>query len=72
MDGRARAAGAVGIDSAGDIVAYGTNSSAQMQEYLLTPAEVPAPEPGTLAIWGLIASCGMGKLVADRTHRPRV
>ena len=36
---------AVGIDSAGDIVAYGTDSSGQMNEYYLSPAEVPAPSP---------------------------
>ena len=32
---------AVGIDSAGDIVAYGTNASGQMQEYYLSPDGVP-------------------------------
>lgn len=41
---------AVGIDAAGDIVAYGTNSSGQTHEYLLTPAESPVPEPSSLAV----------------------
>ena len=45
---------AVGIDSAGEIVAYGTNASGQMHEYLLTPAEVPVPEPSMLAVMSLI------------------
>ena len=45
---------AVGIDSAGDIVAYGTNASGQMQEYYLSPDGVPAPEPSTLAVMGLV------------------
>jgi probable HAF family extracellular repeat protein len=40
---------AVGIDAAGDIVAYGTNASGQSHEYLLTPAESPVPEPSSLA-----------------------
>jgi probable HAF family extracellular repeat protein len=41
---------AVGIDSAGDIVAYGTDSSGLSHEYLLTPLEAPVPEPASLAI----------------------
>jgi probable HAF family extracellular repeat protein len=45
---------AVGIDAAGDIVAYGTNASGQMNEYYLTPAEVPAPEPGMLAVMSVM------------------
>ena len=32
---------AVGIDAAGEIVAYGTNSSGQIREYLLTPRRNP-------------------------------
>jgi probable HAF family extracellular repeat protein len=42
-----------GIDAAGDIVAYGTNSSGQTHEYLLTPAESPVPEPSSLAVMTL-------------------
>ena len=34
---------AVGIDAAGDIVAYGTDASGQSHEYLLTPADSPLP-----------------------------
>ena len=41
---------AVGIDAAGEIVAYGTNASGQVREYFLTPAESPVPEPSTLAV----------------------
>jgi PEP-CTERM motif len=44
---------AVGVDSMGEIVAFGTNASGVMQEYLLTPNEVPAPEPSSLAAFGL-------------------
>ncbi len=45
---------AVGIDSAGEIAAYGTNAAGQMHEYLLTPAELPVPEPSTLAVMSLM------------------
>jgi probable HAF family extracellular repeat protein len=41
---------AVGIDSAGDIAAYGTSASGQTNEYLLTLALAPVPEPSTLAV----------------------
>jgi probable HAF family extracellular repeat protein len=60
---------AVGIDSAGDIVAYGIDSAGQTNEYYLTPAEVPAPEPSTLVIVGamvaaLAARGGYGRVRA--------
>ncbi len=42
---------AVGIDSAGEIVAFGTDASGQTNEYLLTPLEAPVPEPSTLAVF---------------------
>jgi hypothetical protein len=45
---------AVGIDSAGEIVAYGTNSFSQMHEYFLTPLEAPVPDPSTLALMSLM------------------
>ena len=45
---------AVGIDGSGRIVAYGTDSSGQTDEFLLTPLEAPVPEPSTLAIFGLV------------------
>ncbi len=41
---------AVGIDAAGEIVAYGTNASGQVHEFFLTPADSPVPEPSTLAV----------------------
>jgi probable HAF family extracellular repeat protein len=44
---------AVGIDAAGEIVAYGTNVRGQTHEYLLTPAESPVPEPSSLAVMSL-------------------
>ena len=44
---------AVGIDAAGDIVAYGTDASGQSHEYLLTPADSPVPEPSSLAVMTL-------------------
>ena len=42
---------AVGIDSAGEIVAFGTGASGQTNEYLLTPLETSVPEPCTLAVF---------------------
>ena len=45
--------GAVGIDAAGDIVAYGSDASGQSHEYLLTPADSPVPEPSSLAVMTL-------------------
>jgi probable HAF family extracellular repeat protein len=45
---------AVGIDSSGRIVAYGTNASGQTEEFLLTPLEAPVPEPSALAVFGLV------------------
>ena len=41
---------AVGIDAAGEIIAYGTDAGGQSHEYLLTPTESPVPEPGSLAV----------------------
>jgi probable HAF family extracellular repeat protein len=45
---------AVGIEAAGEIVAFGTDASGQSNEYLLTPLESTVPEPSTLAIMSLI------------------
>jgi probable HAF family extracellular repeat protein len=45
---------AVGIDSAGEIVAFGTNASGQMHEYFVAPSEAPVPEPSTLAAMSLM------------------
>jgi probable HAF family extracellular repeat protein len=53
---------AVGIDGSGRIVAYGTDSSGQTQEFLLTPAAIP--EPSTLAVFGLM-------IVAFAAHQAR-
>jgi probable HAF family extracellular repeat protein len=57
---------AVGIDSAGDIVAYGTNASGQSHEYLLTPLEAPVPEPGSIAIFALSIVALVAKLMRAR------
>jgi probable HAF family extracellular repeat protein len=46
-------ASAIGIDASGRIVAYGTDSSGQTQEFLLTPLAPPVPEPSTLAVLAL-------------------
>lgn len=43
---------AVGIDASGRIAAYGTDSSGWTDEFLLTPQAVPAPEPGTILMFG--------------------
>jgi probable HAF family extracellular repeat protein len=43
---------AAGIDASGRIVAYGTDASGQMDEFLLTPQDVPAPEPSTILVFG--------------------
>ena len=45
---------AVGIDAAGEIVAFGTDASGQTNEYFLTPLESSVPEPSSLAIMGLM------------------
>jgi probable HAF family extracellular repeat protein len=45
---------ATGINDAGQIVGQGTYDGQQVA-FMMTPDAVP--EPGTLAIWGLIASC---------------
>ncbi len=45
---------AVGIDGSGRVVAYGTDSSGQMDEFLLTPDASSVPEPSTLAVFGLM------------------
>jgi probable HAF family extracellular repeat protein len=59
---------AVGIDGSGRIVAYGTDSSGQMDEFLLTPqgSEVPAPEPSTLAVFGLMLAAAAAHHVRSR------
>jgi probable HAF family extracellular repeat protein len=45
---------ATGINDAGQIVGQGTYDGQQVA-FLMTPDAVP--EPGTLAVWGLIVSC---------------
>jgi probable HAF family extracellular repeat protein len=59
---------AVGIDASGQIVAYGTDSSGQMDEFLLTPqgVEVPAPEPSTLAVFGLMIAAAAAHHIRSR------
>ena len=61
---------AVGINAAGEIVAYGTNSSGQSHEYFLTPLESPVPEPSTLVFVGM-AIAGLGiRRARGRRKRP--
>jgi probable HAF family extracellular repeat protein len=59
---------AVGIDGSGRIVAYGTDASGQMDEFLLTPeaSASPVPEPSTLTVFGLMIAA-----VAVRQIRSR-
>ncbi len=60
---------AVGIDADGRIVAYGTDASGATREFLLTPQTTPqpAPEPTTLALFGLAAvAFGAGRLMVGR------
>jgi probable HAF family extracellular repeat protein len=56
---------AVGIDASGRIVAYGTDTSGEMEEFLLTPHQVtPTPEPNTLLVFiglGIAASIKLKK-----------
>ncbi len=58
---------AVGIDGSGRIVAFGTGSSGQTDEFLLTPVVSPVPEPSTLAVFGLM----MAALAARRVNSGR-
>jgi probable HAF family extracellular repeat protein len=62
---------AVGIDSAGEIVAYGTDSSGQTNEYLLTPLLAPVPEPSALAIIGLTMIALAGRQARARRRSTR-
>ena len=62
---------AVGIDAAGDIVAYGTNSSGQMQEYYLSPAEVPAPEPSAFVVMGIVIAALAARHAQARRDIPQ-
>jgi probable HAF family extracellular repeat protein len=57
---------AVGIDAAGEIMAYGIDSSGQSHEYLLTPSEAPVPEPSMLAVMSLMFAA-----LAERAARLR-
>ena len=58
---------AVGIDGSGRIVAYGTDSSGQTDEFLLTPLEAPVPEPSTLVIFGLVIAAMAARRI--RSHQ---
>ena len=64
---------AVGIDSAGDIVAYGTSPSGQTDEYLLTPTPLlaPVPEPSALAVMGLMIVALAARHAGVRRHSNR-
>jgi probable HAF family extracellular repeat protein len=58
---------AVGIDSAGEIVAFGTDASGQSNEYLLTPRESPVPEPSTLAVFTVMIAAFVTSKAARRS-----
>ncbi len=60
---------AVGIDAAGEIVAYGTDSSGQSHEYFLTPSEAPVPEPASLAIMGFMIVAVAGRQAGCRFRK---
>jgi hypothetical protein len=54
----------VGIDASGRIVAYGTDSSGRVEEYLLTPQGTETPEPSTILVFGFA-------ILAVAAHRIR-
>ena len=60
---------AVGIDAAGEIVAYGTDSSGQSHEYFLTPSEAPVPERASLAIMGFMIVAVAGRQAGCRFRK---
>lgn len=60
---------AVGINAAGEIVAYGTDASGQSHEYLLTPAEVPVPEPSSMAVMSLLVAGAAARRVRIRSGK---
>ncbi len=59
---------AVGVNASGRIVAYGTDASGQMDEFLLTPqgSVAPVPEPSTLAVFGLMIAAVALRQVRSR------
>jgi len=61
---------AVGIDGSDQIVAYGTNSSGQTEEFLLTPLAPPVPEPSTLAMFGLVILALAARQARSRCATP--
>jgi probable HAF family extracellular repeat protein len=61
---------AVGIDGSGRILAYGTASSGQTEEFLLAPLEAPVPEPCTLAVFGLVILVLAARQVRSRCATP--
>jgi uncharacterized membrane protein len=56
---------ATGINDAGQIVGQGTYDGQQVA-FLMTPDAGQVPEPGTLAIWGLISACAGLRVLARR------
>jgi uncharacterized membrane protein len=59
---------ATGINDSGQIVGQGTYDGQQVA-FLMTPDAIETPEPGTLAIWGLIAAGAAGRTAALASSR---
>jgi len=56
---------ATGINDAGQIVGQGLING-QEQAFLMTPIAEQVPEPGALAIWGIIATTAGARMVARK------
>jgi len=57
---------AVGIDAAGEIVAFGADASGRTNEYFLTPVESAVPEPSTLAVTAVMILAFAGHRIYTR------
>ena len=56
---------ATGINDSGQIIGQGLVNG-QEHAFLMTPEANETPEPGTLAIWGLISTCIVARLARRR------
>jgi uncharacterized membrane protein len=61
---------ATGINDAGQIVGQGTFDGQQVA-FLMTPDAIEAPEPGTLAMWGLITAVAAGRMATRSAPKKR-